>query len=158
MQSVQTIPFPVSWLSAHPQDRVAQAAAEATRDRDFLTLLGAYRATGGLATGAEIAARPPGTGFLQLARHIARRGVVSFVWREEIWLPVFQFKAGGQSVLPNVQLLIDELSVVLDDWDLAKWFVEPNSSLHGDTPLALVEGDFPRVHDAARALRFTHCI
>jgi hypothetical protein len=129
-------------------------SSDAEHDEDFLKLLSAYRCTGGIATGAEIASRPSAAGFLQLARHIAQRRVVNFVWRDEIWLPIFQFEAGGQTVQPRVQVLTDELVSSLEDWALAKWFVEPNTWLDGATPLAQIADDFDRVHGAARALRF----
>ncbi|APW44223.1 hypothetical protein [Rhodoferax saidenbachensis] len=131
---------------------------DALRDEDFLHLLSAYRATAGLVRGGDMAAKPTATDYLQLARNIATRRVVSFVWREEIWLPFFQFEAGSQSVRPDVQILIDELSAALDGWDLAKWFVEPNTLLNGNPPLALIAGDFGCVHGAARALRFFCCV
>jgi len=123
-------------------------------DAHFIALLNAYRASGGLADGAEIAARQPVTGLSALARAITSRRVVSFDWAGQRWLPVFQFEPGDLAVRPPVGVLIDELSDVLDDWELADWFVEPNAWLRGAPPLQLVGTDFARVHDTARALRF----
>ncbi|MDM0014808.1 hypothetical protein QTH87_20355 [Variovorax sp. J22P168] len=124
------------------------------RDVQFLELLAAYRRSGGLATGSEIAARRPGVGLSQLARIIAKRELISLDWGGHRWLPVFQFEEGGGTVRGSVSALVEELSVALDDWELAQWFVDANSLLNGATPLELVHGDFVRVHDAARALRF----
>ncbi|MGJ7483760.1 hypothetical protein ACSFA2_00795 [Variovorax sp. LT2P21] len=123
-------------------------------DAHFIALLNAYRASGGLAEGSEIAARQPVTGLSALARAIASRAVVSVDWAGQRWLPIFQFEPGDLAVRPLVRVLIDELSDVLDDWELADWFVEPNAWLRGAPPLQLVDTDFARVHDTARALRF----
>ena len=131
---------------------------QARRDEDFLSLLEAYRATGGLARGAEIAGRPSSAGFLSLAKDIATRRALSFVWRDEIWLPVFQFEAGRQTIRRDVQLIVEELAGILSDWELTHWFVEPNVWLDDDHPLTHISSAFDRVHDAARAFRFTQCI
>lgn len=128
--------------------------ARAGSDAHFIALLNAYRASGGLADGAEIAAREPSTGLSALARAITSRTVVSVDWAGQRWLPVFQFEPGDLAVRPSVHVLIDELSDVLDDWELADWFVEPNAWLRGGSPLQLVDTDFAQVHDTARALRF----
>lgn len=130
------------------------AGAGSGRDVQFLDLLAAYRRSGGLATGSEIAARRPGVGLAELARFIARRELISLDWGGHRWLPVFQFEDGDVTVRESVSALVEELSVALDDWELTQWFVDPNSWLNGATPLQLVHDDFARVHDAARALRF----
>ena len=128
--------------------------AVAGGDAHFIALLNAYRASGGLAEGSEIAARRPFTGLSALARAITSRAVVSLDWAGQRWLPVFQFEPGDLTVRPPVRVLIDELSDVLEDWELADWFVEPNAWLRGAAPLQLVDTDFAQVHDTARALRF----
>jgi len=161
MRTAQDIAAPAPLLRPLPpplpRSAVARRAVDGMGDDSFLWLLSAYRATGGLATGTEIAARPDSGGFLPLARLIAQRRVLSFVWRNDIWLPYFQFMPGGHTVHPEVQLLTDTLSGALDDAALAAWFVEPNSWLDDATPLALLPADFARVHEAARALQFAHC-
>lgn len=139
-----------TWLDA--MDAVAVAVADS--DAHFITLLNAYRASGGLADGSEIAARQPFTGLSTLGRAITSRTVVSLDWAGQRWLPIFQFEPGDLAVRPPVRALIEELSDVLDDWELADWFVEPNAWLGGAPPLRLVDTDFDRVHDTARALRF----
>ncbi len=123
-------------------------------DAHFIALLNAYRASGGLADGSEIAARQPLSGLSALGRAITARTVVSLDWAGQRWLPIFQFEPGDLTVRPPVRVLIEELSDVLDDWELADWFVEPNAWLGGAPPLRLVDTDFDRVHDTARALRF----
>lgn len=123
-------------------------------DAHFIALLNAYRASGGLAAGPEITARQPSTGLSTLGRAITSRTVISLDWNGQRWLPLFQFEPGDLAVRAPVRALIDELSDVLDDWELADWFVEPNAWLHGAAPLPCVDTDFARVHDTARALRF----
>lgn len=130
------------------------APARSDQDVRFLDLLSAYRRFGGLATGAEIAARRPHTGLSDLARAIAARDVVSLDWSGQRWMPVFQFEHGDLAVRAPVRRLVDELAGVLDDADVAQWFVEPNAWLGDAAPLLCIDTDYPRVHDAARALRF----
>lgn len=160
MRTVDVSPFPESMhanLSALAPAPVT-APVDDHQDHDFLKLLAAYRCIGGLARGDEIAARPHGPGFVQLARNIAQRRVLSFQWRDEIWLPFFQFSMGSQTVRAEVQVLIDELSAALTDWEMVSWFVEPNVWLDGRSPVVLLASHHGRVHDAARAMRFAHRI
>ena len=125
-----------------------------TRDAEFVSLLEAYRASGGLATGAEIAARRPQDGLSQLARAIATREALALEWSGQRWLPYFQFKAGDITVREPVRTLCDELTAVLDDWALVRWFAEPNILLNGALPLVVLNTDLQRAHNAARELRF----
>ena len=137
-----------------PDPMPLPARGASGRDVHFLELLAAYRASGGLATGHEIAVRRPLTGPSELARAIASRELISLDWSGQRWLPVFQFERGDLAVWKPVRVLVDELSVVLDDWEIAGWFVEPHPWLSCATPLQIMGSDFARVHDAARALRF----
>lgn len=157
MRSVQASPTPLRSRFFMPSGPQMQRPLDAQRDSDFLELLSSYRDTGGLARGEEITARVKGDSFLQLARNIANRRVISFVWRDVIWLPYFQFEAMDHAVRPDVQMLIDELAGALDDWEMAQWFVEPNTCLEGASPLTQIATQFSRAHDAARSLRYLHC-
>lgn len=131
--------------------RPVQAHGE---DHDYLALESGYRASGGIASSAEIAARRPLDGISRLARSIVAREVISCEWRGDIWLPRFQFEGADFVVTEQTGILIAELSAALDDWELAQWFVAPNTWLHDRTPLQTMREDFDRVHDAARVLRF----
>lgn len=155
MTAIQTVspalaPPRSTGLAAWPR----RVDAVAGSDAHFIALLNAYRATGGLATGPEITARQPSTGLSTLGRAITLRTVISLDWGGQRWLPLFQFVPGDLAVHPPVRALLEELSDVLDDWELADWFVEPNAWLRGAAPLQCVDTDFARVHDTARALRF----
>lgn len=132
---------------------MADVVANAS-DMRFLDLLAAYRSAGGLATGHEIAARRPLHGLSELARAIASAEAIAVDWSGQRWLPFFQFESGDVAVRPPVRVLLGELAGVLDEWDLAQWFVQPNAALDGARPLHMLTADFERVHDAARALRF----
>ena len=120
----------------------------------FFDLLAAYCRSGGLAPLSELAARRPLTGLSELSGAIAAGEVLSVQWAGKRWLPVFQFERGGIAVRLQVRLLLGELAGLMDEEDVAQWFVQPNPWLGDAAPLALLASDFLRVHDAARALRF----
>lgn len=153
MQATQTRVEPAE-RTAQMARRPAAASTVAASDMRFLDLLAAYRTFGGLATGHEISTRRPLDGLSELARAIAAREVIGVNWGGQRWLPFFQFERGDVAVRQPVRLLMGELSGLLDDFDLAQWFVQPNAWLGGAQPLHMLATDFPRVHDAARALRF----
>ena len=125
-------------------------------DAAFVDLVRAFRSTGGLATGEEIAARMQRVGAgggTTLARRIARSDVLAFPWNGQYWLPWFQFDPVTQQVRPVVTAILAELSGVLDGWDLTQWFVEPDPVLGGRSPLQMI--DHPAaVLPAARFARF----
>ena len=123
-------------------------------EKEHHALASDYRAFGGVAPSAEIATRRPLDGISRLARSIVLREVISYEWRGDHWLPRFQFEGSDLLVSEEAGILIAELSVALDDWELARWFVAPNAWLHHRTPLQTMREDFDHVHDAARILRF----
>lgn len=127
-------------------------------DVDFLALLAAYRPSGGIARGGEIAARVLGADPSQLTRQISERSVLSFEWQGESWLPVFQFEPTTPTVKPSIQILVNELSGTLGCLELANWFVQPNTWLDDVAPLPMMQRQFARVHDAARALHYARCV
>lgn len=131
--------------------RLVEASA---KDLEFLALAESYRAFGGIATSAEVAARLPGAGISRLARGIVAREVISFEWRGDYWLPRFQFEREGLAVAAGTATLIAELAAALNDGELAQWFVTPNAWLGERAPLEVMSTDFERVHDAARSFRF----
>lgn len=144
MLTYQTIPAAAPFPQVHSQ----------SDDVRFLRLLAAYRVSGGLAPGSEIAARRPSTGLSALGRAIAVGEVIGLQWAGQHWLPVFQFERGDISVRPPVRVVLTELAELLDEEERIQWFVQPNAWLDDASPLQLLATDFSRVHDAARALRF----
>lgn len=132
--------------------RLAAAADDA-----FVVMLAAYRCSGGLARVDEVVAllesrgRP---GVATLARWIVERGVISFEWQAQTWLPWFQFRAADHMPDAALRAVFDELSGVYDGWEMAGWFVRPNSALADGAPLDRIAGDPAAVLQAARADRF----
>jgi hypothetical protein len=134
--------------------QAAQLTVSPRWEKEHLALASGYRSFGGVAPSAEIATRRPLDGISRLARSIVLREVISYEWRGDYWLPRFQFEGSDLLVSEEAGILIAELSVALDDWELARWFVAPNAWLHHRTPLQTMREDFDHVHDAARFLRF----
>jgi hypothetical protein len=135
---------------------VGSSACNAS-DADLLRLQAAFGPTGGVASGDEVArlmrfhSEQP---ISLLARWIVKREVLSFVWRSQTLMPLFQFERGHAAVRSSVRGLIEELSVAFDDLELVTWFAQPSSWLAGATPADILEHDLPAVRQAARADRF----
>ena len=116
----------------------------------------AFRDAGGVASGDQIAYllrdrldQPIST----VARWIVGRHVVSYVWRCQPMLPLFQFDLPRVAVHAPVADVIRELRDVYADCRLAMWFVEPNLWLDGARPVQLIGTSPLAVLDAARADR-----
>lgn len=152
--SNQSIPgnSKTTWVE-QPAEPSGDAAGTTANDGAFMTLLAAYRRTGGIARRGEIAARCSSAGQSHLACQISDRSVLSFEWQDENWLPVFQFESATSTVKPAMQILMSEFSGSLGGWELAQWFVQPNTLLDREAPLPLLDRQFARVHQAARILR-----
>ena len=130
---------------------------EADRDREFAAMLRAFRETGGLLRGDEVAdlLQQRGTGDVsRLARWIVTRQVVSFEWRGEQWVPMFQFDLSDMSLHQEARHLAAELAPAFDGWALSLWCATPNAWLHNRLPADGLMVDFPAVLQAARADRF----
>jgi hypothetical protein len=117
----------------------------------------AYRRAGGLLSGDEVAAllreHSPEPISL-LARWIVTRRVVSIVWQSQTLIPMFQFDRADMSLRLGPTRVVDELADTFDAWELAAWFVEPNSWLQDAAPVDVIDFDLPAVLQAARADRF----
>jgi hypothetical protein len=117
----------------------------------------AYRRCGGIASGDELAVmlrRWSEQPLSRLGRWIVAREVVSFDCHGTTWLPLFQFEQVSMSLRPEVTVVIEELSDVFDDWELADWFVVPNAWLDGMTPVDALAACPSSLREAARADRF----
>jgi hypothetical protein len=138
------------WRTAMPID-------EAQSDSSVRSLKHAYRNSGGVASCDDVALllrEHSNQPISQLARWIVSRQLVSFVWRSQTFIPLFQFDFAPMGIRPCVQQVIAELSGALDDWELSNWFVRPNSELDYVAPLVALATDLPAVLSAARADRF----
>lgn len=127
------------------------------RDCEFIALLNAYRASGGLYRADEIAdllRRHGMENYMRLARRLAGREILSFRWNEVIWVPAFQLRGPELEVREEVCEVLDELAPVMEGFEIAQWFVAPNLWLGGAAPLRLIHSCGLAVKDAARADRF----
>ncbi|RYF45779.1 MAG: hypothetical protein EOO27_40720 [Comamonadaceae bacterium] len=132
----------------------ARPAAAAPLDVLFTEVLHAYRRSGGLARGSEVAMRascrrPDGTAWLEDFLH--RRVLISLDWHSGLWLPLFQFDPSDMSMREEVRRPCAELACVMDGWDLALWFIRPQPLLHDCSPLEVLDTQPALVLDAARA-------
>lgn len=123
----------------------------------FVALLSAYRPTGGAVRGDDLSrylrSEEPGH-LTNLARRLVSGAILSFSWRQTLWVPLFQFEASGSTVRPSVARVMDELEGAFDSWEMSVWFVQPNSSLNELRPLELLGKHDAEVLEAARVDRF----
>ena len=123
----------------------------------FVALLAAYRPTGGVVRADDLSryVRSDEPGHLtNLARRLVSGAILSFSWRQTLWVPLFQFEARSSSIRPAVARVMDELQGAFDCWELAVWFVQPNSSLKELLPLDLLGKQDDELLQAARIDRF----
>lgn len=90
----------------------------------------------------------------QLARWIVGSKIVHFVDQSQTWVPLFQFDLDDMSIRPAVITLLGELSPVMENDELAAWFVTRNEWLSDAAPIEMMEADIQAVLDPARADRF----
>ncbi len=124
--------------------------------RGFITLLEAFRATGGTAPG-EVVARvlqehQPGTA-TSLATLLDTGQVFGLAWRSSLWIPMFQFAADDLAVKPGAQEVRAELPPGWSGWTLACWFAKGNPLLEGQRPADALDSDLAAVLRAARSLQ-----
>lgn len=126
-------------------------------EREFRDLEVSYRATGGLASGEDLArllADQCRGDFIGLARHIADGKVFGFNWQCSFWIPMFQFELSDLSLREPPRQVRAELEEHYAGWGLAAWFVQPSVWLGLRTPLDLLGNNLSAVLQAARADRF----
>lgn len=130
---------------------------EERQNLQFIALLDSYRDCGGLGRASEVVAllnRRSGANLPTLATWIAGGEVMSLEWQSQTWLPLFQFNRLDMTPQPELALIFAELAPVLDAWELASWFAQPNAWLADRTPAAMIVLDLPAVLNASRADRF----
>ena len=98
--------------------------------------------------------RRGGPGGATLARWIVEHSVISFEWQSQTWLPWFQFADPARVPEPSLTAVLAELTAVYDGWELAHWFVRPNSALAERWPVQALASNPAGVLQAARADRF----
>jgi hypothetical protein len=126
-------------------------------DEEFVALRDAYRASGGVERGDDLARWMEGCSsgdFVSLARLIVAGEVFSFEWHHSFWIPMFQFELPGLRLRDGPRRVLAELAPAFDGWRLAQWFVQPNDALATQRPLDLIDHQLDAVLAAARADRF----
>ena len=137
--------------------RLRETTGQRIEDRQFLEMDSAFRRTGGLASGDEVARllrRQSEQPISTLARWIVAREVVSFEWRSQTLLPLFQFDRHDLLLRPRAAHIVQELAGTFDDWETALWFAQPNAWLHDMAPADAIVHNAAEVFHAARADRF----
>jgi hypothetical protein len=122
-----------------------------------LAMIQTYQRTGGLVTCDEAAmllGRHRDQPISVLARWIVARDVVSFAWRAETLVPLFQFEIADMTLRRGAREVMAELAGAFDDLDLAAWFASPNCWLGDVAPVVMIETNQPAVLQAARADRY----
>jgi len=99
----------------------------------------AFAASGGLLTVGELAnGNDPNSQarFALIAKGIAAREIIGFMWQSKPWVPMFQFDAGSRLVPRQaLQPLFKLLVPLYDAWEMANWFARPNPWLSGLRPV-----------------------
>jgi len=125
-------------------------------DTIALDLLEGYGRRGGLASGDELVLRlrehwrQP---ISVLARWVVARKVVSFAWRGQLLLPLFQFEFPCGNPHPGVVEAALALQASMDELGVAAWFLRPHARLGGAAPVDRVVDDPRAVVEAALAWR-----
>jgi hypothetical protein len=153
---------PVAWAASPATGLAAVWAADDVADFDpgdagFIALCAAYRGSGGIARGTDLAHWMAGRGegdSLALAALIVGRQVFSFDWNGTFWVPVFQLSPRQPAWGAGARQVLAELAPLLDGWQLAAWFVRGNTWLSGQRPLDLLAGQPDRALAAARTDRY----
>jgi len=148
-----------AWSGLGPKDGQSDAdlkEAELQRNRQFVSLLNAFRESGGLARANEVASqfqRRSDGNISVLGDWLLNRHAISFEWHSKLWMPLFQFNPSDMSLRAGLAGILAELALVYDDWDLAHWFVKPNAWLSEALPANALAVAAPQVLWAARAER-----
>lgn len=168
MNRTRTAPHP-SRLSQTAQGMISDSSLERmTRvpdealgsvpsDRDFVAMRAAYRATGGVARGDDLARLLEDRGLdgrASLPGLVDGGALFGFEWRRYFWIPMFQFELHDLSIKTAPQQVLAELAAEFDGWNLAAWFAQPNSWLRERRPVDVLDSNLPAVLGAARADRF----
>lgn len=122
--------------------------------KGFVSLLMAYRASGGTLNGEELIqllVEHRQADYAAAARLIASSQVFGFTWRSKLWVPMFQFELRNLTIRPECHLILSELAKSFDEWGTATWFAHPNSWLNDRKPIDVLDADFHTVLSAASA-------
>ena len=118
----------------------------------------AYAASGGLRSVGELACgQDPRSKalFAHMARWIATRDIIGFMWEGEPWVPMFQFDTGPR-LRPrrDLQPLFRLLVPLYEPWGMAYWFACANPALSGRRPVDDCASRLSAVMDVAHLEHF----
>jgi len=136
--------------------RFKRHVAVDSRDVVFVSMLPAFRATGGLATGDELGVkldRLQHAGMSNLARKVAGGELICFDWHNSLWLPMFQFNPQTLEMDAMVHQIFCEISGIMDGWEITQWFARPHAALGGAMPVERLNGSVEALLNAARSDR-----
>jgi hypothetical protein len=157
LKTVMPYGMPVPLPEAKAQGVVNRQAEEHQKNGQFVTVLNAFRASGGLAREQEVATRIKnhrGDEVSPLAGWLSKRQICSFEWQSKLWIPMFQFNPSSVTLRTGLNAVLSELAPVYDDWEIATWFAEPNPWLADCSPADVLAVAPTQVHHAARTERF----
>lgn len=116
-----------------------------------------YSSCGGVATATGVAERLRATvrqPVSLLAHWIVDRHVITVSRGAGLMLPLFQFDFDQGCVRSGAAAALSELTAVMTNDEVARWFSLPNTWLNGAVPAQSLLIDVPAVLAAARADRF----
>jgi len=118
----------------------------------------AFAATGGLRSVGELAPGDDASDqarFADIARWIATRRIIGFMWCAQPWVPMFQFDLRPRlQPRRDLQPLFDLLAPLYEPWAMANWFARPNPWLSGRRPIDDCVDRLPAVLDVAHLEHF----
>jgi hypothetical protein len=149
--------LPVHLSASKAQQDVLRQVKKHQQDGQFVVMLNAFRASGGLMRLQEAASnikKYEVNDISPLAAWLFKRQILSFEWQSKLWIPMFQFNPAGVTLRAGLSAVLSELAAIYDDWEIANWFAEPNPWLAGCAPADVLAVAPTQVHHAARAARF----
>lgn len=121
-------------------------------DAGLAAMRAAYRASGGVACGddlARLADLYANVDVTLLARRVVAGRVFGFHWRQSFWIPMFQFDLRDLSIRTAPRRVVDVLAPAWDGWTMASWFARANARLNERRPVDLLDVDLEAVVAAA---------
>ncbi len=131
--------------------------SDRVEDRQLAAISCGFLRHAGLATADEVVRlmrRRSDQPISTLARWMVDRCVVHFAWQGTTLLPLFQFDRNRMLLDPIVISVVRELRDAFDDWEIALWFVTPNTSTNGVAPVDAFQSNPLAALAAARTDRF----
>ena len=135
----------------------SRAWRERVEEEWFVAIAAVFVRNGGMATAEDanrMALLRSGQAVSALAHQMSTRESIWLTGHGRIWLPLFQVDPHTMSIRDEVLAVTAELCHVFDEWDIASWFVERNSWLGNQAPVAVIHENPTEVLETARADRF----